>query len=259
MFGAVRPAHTSARPGPKDEDRAGAAAGASARDRPRERLARLGAGALGDAELLALVLRSGGAGRDALATAREALARLGGLRGLSQASLASLSRLPGLGPAKAASLLATRELAQRLAARPLERGAPIRGPVDVQRHFAPGLPARTQESFSVLLLDGRHRLIAIEEVSRGTLTASLVHPREVFREAIRCAAAALILVHNHPSGDPSPSGEDRSVTRRLGRAGELIGIRVLDHVIVAEGGHYSFREAGDWPEGSPTPGVADGE
>ena len=102
----------------------------------------------------------------------------------------------------------------------------------------------------MLLLDGRHRLIAEEEVSWGTLTASLVHPREVFREAIRVAAAALILVHNHPSGDPRPSAEDRAVTRRLVGAGRLIGIDVLDHVIVSEGGHWSFQEAGEPLEGA---------
>ncbi len=101
-----------------------------------------------------------------------------------------------------------------------------------------------RESFHALLLDGRHRLITEEEVSVGTLTASLVHPREVFREAIRAAAAALLLVHNHPSGNPSPSGEDRRVTERLASAGDLIGIRVVDHVIVCEGSYFSFRESG---------------
>jgi DNA repair protein RadC len=153
--------------------------------------------------------------------------------------------MPGLGPAKSASLRAAIELAWRIVDEPLELGQPIRSPADVQRHFRRSLRVLQQESFHVLLLDGRHRLIRAEEVSVGTLTASLVHPREVFRDAIRSAAAAIVLVHNHPSGDPSPSAEDRSVTERLRSAGALLGIRVLDHVIVADSGYFSFREAGE--------------
>ena len=153
--------------------------------------------------------------------------------------------MPGVGPAKAASLCAALELASRIVDEPLDRGAAIRSPADVQRHFRRSLCRRPRESFHVLLLDGRHRLISSEEVSVGTLTASLVHPREVFRDAIRNAAAAIVLVHNHPSGDPSPSAEDRSVTSRLRTAGEVLGIRVVDHVIVAAAGYFSFREAGD--------------
>jgi DNA repair protein RadC len=152
--------------------------------------------------------------------------------------------VPGLGPAKSASLAAAFELGRRLASVPLVRGQAIRSPGDVQRYFQPRFRSRPRESFHVLLLDGRHRLVSIDEVSVGTLTASLVHPREVFREAIRQAAAALLLVHHHPSGDPSPSPEDRSVTDRLCAAGHLLGIPVVDHVIVAEEGHFSFQEAG---------------
>ncbi len=218
---------------------------AAATDRPRERLARLGAAALSDAELVGLVLRTGRAGEDALGLARRLLDRLGGLEGLTGASLPALEAQPGLGPAKAATLGALAELAGRLAGTPLVRGRAIRCPGDVQRHFLPRLGRMRCESFFVLLLDGRHRLIAEHEVSRGTLTASLVHPREVFREAIRSAAAALVLVHNHPSGDPAPSREDRSVTLRLLEAGRLIGIDVVDHVIVADAGYFSLREAGE--------------
>jgi len=202
-------------------------------------------GALADHELLALVLRSGDRVRDASTIARAVLERFGGLRGLEMAAARDLERVPGLGPAKAASLRAALELAGRVMEEPLLRGAPIRSPADVQSHFRRSLCRRPRESFYVLLLDGRHRLISSEEVSVGTLTASLVHPREVFRDAIRSAAAAIVLVHNHPSGDPSPSAEDRSVTTRLREAGELLGIRVVDHVIVASSGYFSFREAGD--------------
>lgn len=204
-----------------------------------------GAKVLSEAELLALILRTGARGHDAQGIARELLDGCGGLEALVRAPLRQLEAIAGLGPAKSASLIAVGELAIRLASAPLPRREAIRSPEDVHRHLLPRLRLAQRESFRVLLLDGRHRLIGEEEVSVGTLTASLVHPREVFREAIRVAAAAVLLVHNHPSGDPSPSAEDRTVTARLRAAGELIGIQVVDHVIVAEGGHYSFREAGE--------------
>ena len=176
--------------------------------------------------------------------ARRLIDRAGGLVSLAAISLRELESIPGLGPAKAANLLAAFELGRRLASAPLERGQAIRSPADVQRHFQPRWRDRRRESFHALQLDGRHRLTSVDEVSVGTLTASLVHPREVFREAIRNAAAALLLVHHHPSGDPSPSPEDRSVTERLVAAGRLLGIRVVDHVIVADSGYFSFQEAG---------------
>jgi DNA repair protein RadC len=159
--------------------------------------------------------------------------------------MTALQALQGLGPAKAASLLAAFELARRIEAKPLECGQLIRNPVDVHRHFQPRIRGAQRESFHVLLLDVRHRLMGEAQVSVGTLTASLVHPREVFQEAIRAAAAAVLLVHNHPSGDPTPSEEDRVVTERLAAAGELLGIRVVDHLIIADTGHFSFREAGE--------------
>lgn len=218
---------------------------AAALDRPRERLFQRGPGVLADAELLALILRTGDRHQDAWTLARATLEHFGGLQGLARSSAASLEAIPGLGPAKSASLGAAIEMARRLGDEPLKRGQPIRRPEDIQRHFRMRLRDLRRESFHVLLLDGRHRLIATDEVSVGTLTASLVHPREVFREAIRCAAAALVLVHNHPSGDPSPSSEDRKVTDRLRKAGTLLGIRVLDHVIVSHSRYYSFSEAGE--------------
>jgi len=217
---------------------------ASPGDGPRERLARFGPEALSDAELLALVLRTGGRGSDVLDVARRVLARQGGLRGLARSTPRELCAEPGVGPTKAASLLAAVEIGRRLATHRLEPGQPIRGPEDLYRHFAARLRDASHEQFLVVLLDGRHRVLRSESVSRGTLTASLVHPREVFRPAIREAAAAVVLVHNHPSGDPTPSGEDREITVRLARAGEILGIRVVDHVVVAERGYQSFREAG---------------
>jgi DNA repair protein RadC len=213
-------------------------------DRPRERLRALGPEALSDAELVALLLRTGARGRDATALAAALLARCGGLQGLARAAPPDRSGLPGLGPAKSATLHACFEVGRRLAAGRLDPGQPVRAPADVYRHLHPRLRHVRQERFLVLLLDGRHRLLRIETISQGTLTASLVHPREVFRPALQQAAAALILVHNHPSGDPAPSPEDREVTRRLARAGEILGVRVLDHVIVAERGFTSLREEG---------------
>lgn len=212
-------------------------------DRPRERLDTLGPGPLADAELVALVLRTGGQHRDAWDLGRTILETNGGLAGLEAAPTAELQGISGLGPAKLASLRAAIELGRRWVALPLERGMPLRGPADVQRALESRLRGLHRECFHVILLDGRHRLLSSEEISMGTLTASLVHPREVFRQAIRSAAAAILLVHNHPSGDPSPSAEDRAVTARLQTAGALLGIAVVDHVIVAEEGYFSFRES----------------
>ena len=213
-------------------------------DRPRERLDALGPAALSDAELIALLLRTGDRGRNALAVANDLLERQGGLQGLSSAGCGELGQSTGIGPAKSASVRAALEIGRRLAGRRLSAGSVIRSPSDVYRHFHPSLRDARQERFVVVLLDARQRVLRSEVVSQGTLTASLVHPREVFRPALRDAAAALVLVHNHPSGDPTPSAEDREVTSRLAKAGELLGIRVVDHVVVAERGFCSLREEG---------------
>jgi DNA repair protein RadC len=220
-------------------------AAALAPDGPRERLGRLGVAALSDAELVCLLLRTGGGGRDVLDVARSLLASCGGLAALAREDASLLREVSGIGPAKSAAIVAAAEIGRRLATRRLEAGHRIRAPADVHRHFFERLRDERQERFHALLLDGRHRVIREVLVSQGTLTASLVHPREVFRQAVRQSAAALVLVHNHPSGDPSPSGEDRRVTERLVRAGEVLGIRVLDHVVVAEHGYHSFDEAGE--------------
>jgi DNA repair protein RadC len=213
-------------------------------DGPRERLRARGAEALSAAELIALLLRTGARGHDAVDVARALLARTGGLDRLESAPTCELAAVPGVGAAKAASLIAAFELGRRCAGSHLPEGASLRSPQDVFRHFGPRMRRLAQEHFAVVLLDGRHRVLGDEVVSQGTLTASLVHPREVFRPALRASAAALILVHNHPSGDPTPSAEDRAVTERLARAGEILGIRVLDHVVVAERGYVSLREEG---------------
>ena len=214
-------------------------------DQPRERFDRLGIEPLADRELLALVLRTGTKENSALQLSQSLLAECGGLEALASCSPSRLRLFPGVGPAKLASLAASVEIGRRLATRTLKRGDRVCSPQDVHRHFMQRMRRMRKEHFVVLMLDGRNRVMAESQISQGTLTASLVHPREVFRPAVSAAAAAIVLVHNHPSGDPSPSTEDRRVTQRLVEAGEIVGIRVVDHVVVAEGGFHSFQENGE--------------
>lgn len=189
--------------------------------------------------------RSGsGGGPEACQVATRLLDAVGGLAGLARASAIELARHPGVGPAGADRLMAAIELGRRMSSRAPVVGRSFHSPDDVDQYLRPLVRDLDVERFHVFCLDARHRLRRADVVSIGTLTASLVHPREVFRIAVREAAAAILLAHNHPSGDPMPSAEDASVTRRLAEAGRLVGIRVLDHVIVAAGGFYSFREAG---------------
>jgi DNA repair protein RadC len=213
--------------------------------RPRQRLQMYGAQALSDSELIALLLRTGGGGADAAEVSRDLLKEFGGLLGLSRFATSDLSSVCGVGPAKLATIRACLEIARRIGGQRLPLRKSIRNPSEIYAHFYSRLRNHPQENFLVLLLDGRQRVLREVVVSEGTLTASLVHPREVFREAVRESAASLVLIHNHPSGDPSPSAEDREVTERLSRAGEIVGIRVLDHVVIAEHGYFSFRESGD--------------
>lgn len=218
-------------------------------ERPRERLARRGAAALSDADLLALHLGTGhrSAGNaEALAVAL--LGRFTDLRGVVSASVSELTALPGMGGVRAARLLAVGELAKRLASETLEPGVAITCSDVVFAHFGPLLADEKRETFHALLLDSKNRLVTKTRISEGSLGASLVHPREAFRPAVREAAASVLFLHNHPSGDPSPSEEDRRVTGRLQRAGELLGIPVLDHVVIGRHDYYSFADNG-WPLG----------
>ena len=214
-------------------------------DRPRERLVDLGARALSTAELLAIVIGTGGRRRSALDLGHDILsAANGSLRRLATRPVAELTEHPGVGRARAVVIHAALELGRRLAGESRDEGTPIRSPRDVVAAFGPRLEDLPVEEFHVAILDAQHRLERDVTVTRGILNSSLVHPREVFREAIAERAAALILVHNHPSGDPTPSADDRSVTDQLVAAGRLLDIPVHDHVIIGRGRYTSFAEAG---------------
>jgi len=222
--------------------RAGMAALAP-RDRPREKLLRTGAAALGDNELVAVVLGAGIRGRDALAVAAHLLAAVGGVSGLGRHAAERLTRAPGIGPTRAARLLAAIELGRRALAGPRLVRPRLASPAAVAGYLLPDHGGHPEERFGVLLLDTRHRAIRAVPISRGTLDASLVHPREVFRAAADHAAAAVVLFHNHPSGDPAPSADDVQLTRRLVDAGDLMGIAVLDHVVLGDACWHSLRES----------------
>jgi DNA repair protein RadC len=217
----------------------------TAHDRPRERLRNRGASALANRELLAILIGSGGRDASALDVAVGLLDAAGeSLRSLARMDPAGLESVRGVGPATASRLHAAFELGRRIAAEDGGESATIHGPGDVHARMGPRLRDLPQEEFHVLLLDVRHRVIREVMATRGTLDASLIHPREVFRLAILERGAGVILVHNHPSGDPTPSPEDRRVTRQLANAGTAVGIPVLDHVVVGDGRYVSFSEAG---------------
>lgn len=214
-------------------------------DRPRERLRALGPGALSPRELLAILIGSGGAGGSALDVAERILARAeGSLRRLASLPVGALETESGVGAATASRIQSALELGRRAAAEPSDANGRIRGPRDVFQRMGPLMRDLRQEEFHALLLNSQHRVIRDTLVTRGILDASLIHPREVFRVAIVESAAGVILVHNHPSGDPAPSREDRAVTAQLAAAGRAIGIPVLDHVIIGEGRFVSLSEEG---------------
>jgi len=212
-------------------------------DRPRERLRRVGARHLSVRELLALVVGSGSTGSSTEMVANRLLAAFAGsLTRLAVTDVAAMEGVRGVGRATAARLAAAFELGRRAASDPGADTDPIRGPADVFRRMGPRLRDLQQEEFHALLLNTRHRVLREVLVTRGILDASLIHPREVFRPAVTEGASGVILVHNHPSGDPTPSAEDRAVTRQLVEAGRALGIPVLDHVVVGRGAWRSVME-----------------
>jgi len=212
----------------------------------RERLLASGGRTCSDEELLALILDGGRATDAGISLAGRVLETAGGLARLSRLGRLDGATLPGFWPRRAAMLRAALELGRRAQALPLGVGSPVRDAESVWAHFRGRLPQLDREAFYVLLLDGKNRVQAEVRVSEGSLTAALVHPREVFAPAIRDGAAALILVHNHPSGDPTPSAEDVALTERLRQVGDLVGVRILDHVVVGRGRWVSMAESGNW-------------
>jgi len=213
-------------------------------DRPREKLRRLGAAALGDNELVAIVLASGQAKASALDLANALLAALGGVDGLARARSDDLTRVPGIGGARAAQVLAAVELGRRTLTRADRHRVQVTGPRAVAELLLPLYGNRPVEQFGVVLLDTKHRVMRTTVVTVGTLDASIVHPREIFREAAAAGAAAIVVFHNHPSGDPEPSQEDVALTRRLIAAGVLMGIDVIDHLILGNVCYVSMKEQG---------------
>ena len=213
-------------------------------ERPRERLRFQGLTALADAELLALQLGSGAPGQSAVEVAREMLATYGSLAEIGAREVSELARQRGVGPAKAARLAATFEMCRRLRARPPGARVVLAAPDAVVAAFAPLMEDLKREVFRVALLDAKNGLLRDCVISEGTVSASLVHPREVFKPAILESAASLILLHNHPSGDPTPSREDIRLTRQLVEGARLLDLRLHDHVIVGRGRFVSFAEQG---------------
>jgi len=213
-------------------------------ERPRERLARHGASVLSNAELLAILLRTGTKEESAISLAHRILVQEQGLRYLADSNVEQLSSINGIGKAKAAQIKAAIELGKRLAA--FEPGAdkPLKCPQDVAGLLMEEMRYLKKEHMKLVLLNVKCNLISVEEISVGSLNASIVHPREVFNPAIRKSSASIIMVHNHPSGDPAPSSEDISITARIAEAGKLIGIELVDHIIIGDGKYVSMKEKG---------------
>jgi len=211
-------------------------------ERPRERLLKLGGEALSAQEILALILGRGISGESVMVTAQRLLSRFGNLKGVANASIEELTEIRGIGPAKAAQIKAAVELSKRLEAPVAEREKPVvKSPEDVVSIVKSQLKGKKKEHFLVLCLDTRNNVINCRAISMGSLDTSVVHPREVFKEAISSSAASVIFVHNHPSGDPAPSKEDIELTKRLAKAGEIVDIAVLDHIIVCDKGYLSLK------------------
>lgn len=212
--------------------------------RPRERLFSEGAESLSNSDLLAILLRTGTADISAVELASFLLGSTGGLTGLMESSVHELCDIKGMGMAKAAQIKAALELGKRLSAESFGPKKVIKTPLDVHNLLKDKMRYYDREYFKAILLDTKHQVIAVDIISIGSLDASLVHPREVFKSSIKKSAAAVILAHNHPSGDPTPSDEDMEVTRRLSKAGEIIGIQILDHLIFGRNNFVSLKELG---------------
>jgi len=215
-----------------------------AEERPRERLHAYGAQALTTAELLAILIRTGNAERSAVSLGEYLLAEFGSIKGVASASLEQIARVKGLGEAKAAQIKAAVEFGNRLALFTEDAKPSIGGPRDVANLLMSDLRYQKKEHLKSLLMDTKNRVLAVRTVSIGDLSSSIVHPREVYKDAVVASAASIIVAHNHPSGDPTPSAEDVAVTKRLMQAGEIMGIDLLDHIVIGDGVFVSLKERG---------------
>jgi len=213
-------------------------------ERPRERLLKMGAESLSAAQLLAIILRTGGGGKSAIDIAIEMLDSFKTLKKIEAASLKELSTVKGIGAAKAAQVKAAFELGRRLLRERDEAGPVFSSSKDVYSYYHPIVKGLKKEVLFCAMLDAKNRILGDCRVSEGTLTNSLMHPREAFKSAIKESAASVIFIHNHPSGDPAPSREDIAMTERLAQTGEIVGIKVLDHVIIGDSRHTSLMDEG---------------
>jgi DNA repair protein RadC len=213
-------------------------------ERPRERLITFGPEALSAQELLALIIGRGIPKKSVMNIAQELLARFGNIKAISQASIEALSEIKGIGLAKAAQIKACFELGKRQDLEPELKNYDIKNPQSVVKAIRASIKDKAKEHFKLILLDTRNKIIGISTISIGTLNASLVHPREIFKEAIIHNSASVVLAHNHPSGDPEPSEEDLTITKRLVDSGKILGIEVIDHIIIGKTNFSSFKERG---------------
>ncbi|MCR4426571.1 MAG: DNA repair protein RadC [Firmicutes bacterium] len=213
-------------------------------ERPMERLVEFGPEAVSTAELIAVIIRCGMRGESAVDVGNRVIGTVGSPRRLATAGLLELAAIPGIGPVRAAQIKASIELGRRLLAGDGETRVGVGSPGEAASLLMPAMRYLDREEFRAIFLDTRNRVIDTATISIGSLNSSIVHPREVFREAIRAASAGIILAHNHPSGDPSPSPDDIAITQRLARAGSLLGIEVLDHIIIGDNAFVSFKDKG---------------
>jgi DNA repair protein RadC len=213
-------------------------------ERPRERLQKFGPEALSAQELLALVIGRGIPKKSVISIAQELLAKFGNIKAISQATIEELSQIKGIGLAKAAQIKACFELGKREDLEPELKNFDIKDPEAVVKAIRASIKDKAKEHFKLILLNPRNKIIGISTISIGTLNASLVHPREVFKDAIVHSAASVVLAHNHPSGDPEPSEDDLKITKKLVESGKILGIEVLDHIIIGKNDYYSFKAKG---------------
>ena len=211
-------------------------------ERPRETLLKKGETYLSDSELLAILINNGTRDKSAITLAREIIETSDGIRNLSNITVEELSKIKGIGLAKACRIISALELGRRVSVASEMQKFKISSPQDIGNVYMEELRYKKKEIFRVVLLNTKNVIIGSKDISEGSLNASIVHPREVFLEAIKKSANKMILMHNHPSGDPTPSSEDINITKRLISAGQIVGIEILDHVIIGDGSFYSFKE-----------------